>query len=461
MKTLPTLYTDYHQLLLDIQILGDIVSAPQQSMEDMKATLFEEFKRTHPFPTMEDERYKLSRQVSSNYQIAYNKELELAENESLIDFSKTSSVQEPLPFDFSRPIASNMQVFFTYEAKSKKSDREKIIEKYDLYTGGIFEQGITQTENNFGSIQEDTSLDLSSEEVESLGTETPTVEVELDDEIDVSNLVFNTNEKVEETFKEVNNDVDDEVSEDIEDEEDSEDIDFSSDEDDVEDYSSEEDDSEDYSSEDSDDEDDSYEDYSSEEDSDDIEDYSSEEDSDEEDSEDDYSSEDFNEEDSEDDYSSEDSDEEDSDDFSSEEDDSDDDFSDYSADDSSEDDSEDIAEVQPVVQVQENIEVKQNVPKVSLGQPKVDLNSTEDDDNMFTQEVHKEIKVPAPPIKKPVIQESEVTIEREEEPTDIRQFVRKHPRCDIAFARQYFTKKQIEDAIKIGKIVKKGNILKL
>lgn len=434
MKTLPTLYTDYHQLLLDIQILGDIVSAPQQSMEDMKATLFEEFKRTHPFPTMEDERYKLSRQVSSNYQIAYNKELELAENESLLDFSKASSVQEPLPFDFSRPIASNMQVFFTYEAKSKKSDREKIIEKYDLYTGGIFEQGITQTENNFGSIQEDTSLNLSSEEVESLGTETPTVEVELDDEIDVSNLVFNTNEKVEETFEEVNNDVDDEVSEDIENEEDSEDIDFSSDEDDVEDYSSEEDDVDDYSSEDSSDEDDSYEGYSSEEDEDDVEDYSSEDSDDEEDSEDDYSS---------------------------EEDDSDDDFSDYSADDSSEDDVEDIVEVQPVVQVQENIEVKQNVPKVSLGQPKVDLNSTEDDDDMFTQEVHKEIKVPAPPIKKPVIQESEVTIEREEEPTDIRQFVRKHPRCDIAFARQYFTKKQIEDAIKIGKIVKKGNILKL
>ena len=423
MKALPTLYTDYHQLLLDIQILGDIVSAPQQSMEDMKVTLFEEFKRTHPFPTMEDERYKLSRQVSSNYQIAYNKELELAENESLLDFSKASSVQEQLPFDFSRPIASNMQVFFTYEAKSKKSDREKIIEKYDLYTGGIFEQGITQTENNFGSIQEDTSLDLSSEEVESLGTETPTVEVELDDEIDVSNLVFNTNEKVEETFKEVNNDVDDEVSEDIENEEDSEDIDFSSDEDDVEDYSSEEDDSDDYSSEDSSDEDDSYEDYSSEEDSDDIEDYSSEDSDDEEDSEDDYSSEE--------------------DDYSSEEDDSDDDFDDYSADDSSEDDNEDIVEVQPTVQVQENIEVKQNVPKVSLGQPKVDLNSTEDDDNMFTQEVHKEIKVPAPPIKKPVIQESEVTIEREEEPTDIRQFVRKHPRCDIAFARQYFTKKQI------------------
>ena len=432
MKALPTLYTDYHQLLLDIQILGDIVSAPQQSMEDMKATLFEEFKRTHPFPTMEDERYKLSRQVSSNYQIAYNKELELAENESLLDFSKASSVQEQLPFDFSRPIASNMQVFFTYEAKSKKSDREKIIEKYNLYTGGIFEQGITQTENNFGSIQEDTSLDLSSEEVESLGTEAPTVEVELDDEIDVSNLVFDTNEKVEETFEEVNNDVDDEVSEDIEDEEDSED-DYSSEEDDVEDYSSEEDDSDDYSSEDSDNEDDSYEDYSSEEDSADIEDYSSE-DSDEEDSEDDYSS---------------------------EEDDSDDDFDDYSADDSSEDDDEDIVEVQPTVQVQENIEVKQNVPKVSLGQPKVDLNSTEDDDNMFTHEVHKEIKVPAPPIKKPVIQESEVTIEREEEPTDIRQFVRKHPRCDIAFARQYFTKKQIEDAIKIGKIVKKGNILKL
>ena len=51
--------------------------------------------------------------------------------------------------------------------------------------------------------------------------------------------------------------------------------------------------------------------------------------------------------------------------------------------------------------------------------------------------------------------------ELEQLSTDIRQFLRKHPRCEYEFALKYFTKKQINDAIKIGKIVKKGNILKI
>ena len=49
----------------------------------------------------------------------------------------------------------------------------------------------------------------------------------------------------------------------------------------------------------------------------------------------------------------------------------------------------------------------------------------------------------------------------EPEPTDLRQFIRKHPRCEYNFALQYFTKKQINDAIKVGKVIKRGNILKV
>ena len=55
----------------------------------------------------------------------------------------------------------------------------------------------------------------------------------------------------------------------------------------------------------------------------------------------------------------------------------------------------------------------------------------------------------------------EEQVDRSLEPTDIRQFLRKHPRSTMEFVLKYFTKKQINDALRIGKIIKKGNILKL
>ena len=51
-------------------------------------------------------------------------------------------------------------------------------------------------------------------------------------------------------------------------------------------------------------------------------------------------------------------------------------------------------------------------------------------------------------------------VEAEPEPTDIRQFLRKHPNSDYDFVLKYFSKKQIEDSIRCGKIVKVRNKLK-
>ena len=59
MNNLPTLFYDKQELLLDIDIYGKIVSTPQTSREDLAKLLFEEFKFTHPSPSMEDERYKI------------------------------------------------------------------------------------------------------------------------------------------------------------------------------------------------------------------------------------------------------------------------------------------------------------------------------------------------------------------------------------------------------------------
>lgn len=69
------------------------------------------------------------------------------------------------------------------------------------------------------------------------------------------------------------------------------------------------------------------------------------------------------------------------------------------------------------------------------------------------------IPVNVPP---PVVQHESDTvkpaeIDRSAEPTDIRAFVRAHPHCSHAELSKYFTKKAIQKALMLGKIIKKGN----
>ena len=80
-----TLYLDRQELLIDLDIYGKIISTPQQSFDDMRQSMFEEFKTIKPVPTLEMDRYKLSQQVDANYKIQYEQELLLHENESIID----------------------------------------------------------------------------------------------------------------------------------------------------------------------------------------------------------------------------------------------------------------------------------------------------------------------------------------------------------------------------------------
>ena len=60
--------------------------------------------------------------------------------------------------------------------------------------------------------------------------------------------------------------------------------------------------------------------------------------------------------------------------------------------------------------------------------------------------------------KEVIKEESKVS---EPEPTDLRAFLRKHPRSEMDFVLKYFTKKQINDALRVGKIIKKGSILRI
>ena len=56
-------------------------------------------------------------------------------------------------------------------------------------------------------------------------------------------------------------------------------------------------------------------------------------------------------------------------------------------------------------------------------------------------------------------EKSDIDTISSEEPKEVRAFLRKHPRCEISFALKYFSKKEIERNILLGKIIKKGNKL--
>lgn len=83
-----------------------------------------------------------------------------------------------------------------------------------------------------------------------------------------------------------------------------------------------------------------------------------------------------------------------------------------------------------------------------------------DEDDMFTSPVV-EIKVPRLDIIVPVTKKVVETIDKSSEPRELRAFLRKHPDAEIPDVLKCFSKDEIRDAIKMGKVVKKGNKLKL
>lgn len=503
MTKIPTLYSDYRECMLDLDIYGKIVATPQQSIQELTETLFEEFQRRKPMPTLEYKRYELSRLVNPDFRIAYNKELELQDNERLLDLQSDAEASfENIDFEDLTSLIPTTKELFSYENHITDDMRDEIIAKYDLSTGEEFKPGISQTENIVGSVIENDNLVLSEEKIANLGVDESEDEVTMaEDPMKVESLTTEQEEvKYEIDDDEVmleDSDEDDSDSDDYadyglnDDSEDSEDRDTSddydeeeseesdddyadydsddsdSDEDDYGDYDESEDSEEDYeeseSDEESDEDEDDYEDYDDDsEDSDDYDDYDSDEESEDSDEVDDSSEEESESDDSEDDYGDYDSD------------DSEDDYEDYDSDDSdTEDDYEDYdSDVETSGSTDE-----ESVEQAGIGVVKKSIDLDDDDfdvssfidsvqDEPVTEKsepiINKSVETPITPIqvKTNAPPQSEI-IDRSAEPTEIRAFLRKHPRCEYEFALKYFTKKQINDAIKIGKIIKKGNILKI
>jgi len=376
MFQIPTLYTSYQELLLDLDILGKILSESAINKDELRDLLFEEYKITHPLPTLEDKRYELSDLVSSDYHISYANEVELAENEQLVDLGLSDS-SDDFEFEGNIVVPESIKEQYSYGSVTDKI-REAMLEEYYNNDTEEFNQEIEEIEGVFNTVENHATVYEDSSDTDE------SYDLEEDDE-DSYGDDYSSDDEEEDSY-------DDDYSSD-EDDEDSYGDDYSSDEEEDsydDDYTSDEDD-ESYE----DDEEDSYDD-----------DYSSDEDEDDEDEEDSYG----------DDYSSDEDDDEDS----------------YEDDNYVSEDEEGSSEVE----FEENIER----PIEPVPTP-IDMVSRNRKDTPQ------------------VTEKSETVVNREEEPRDLREFVRKHPRCEVSFALKYFSRKEIEKYLMMGKILKKGTKL--
>jgi hypothetical protein len=390
--------------MLDLRIFGQVISTQQQSLDELRDSLFEEFKRKKPLPTLEYKRYELSRLVNPDYKIEYNRELELQDNETLVELNESVSNTRTIDFEDLTPLTSDIQELFSYENAVTSDIRDSIIAKYDLETGEEFKLGVEQTENVVGTVEEDTETYLSDNEIEDLGQESEEEIIEdFDNNDEDEQAVIEDDDSSFDDFEdfedfdietedtdEIVEDIDEVVEEPIEDEDfvDFEDFDTESEEDEVIEEPIEDDSSD-------------FEDFDIE-----LEEVQEEEGSD--------------------------------DDFDS--------FNDF-----------DVGDEEESEFVEESVVEEFNDT------------AFEDDTNDFGVEfIEKEkrekvVKTPITPsqVPKTVPKFTQEVVDRSSEPTDIKEFLRKHPHCEYNFALKYFTKKQINDAIKRGKIIKKGNTLRV
>ena len=350
MFQIPTLYTNYQELLLDLDIYGKILTESSVNKDELKDLLFEEYKITHPLPTLEDKRYELSDLVSSDYHISYASDLELAENEELVDLGALNKDEEDFDVGGNIIVPDSIKESYKYGSITDRV-REELIEKYLLDDGDEFSGDVEEAEGVFNTVE--SKAEIYSED-------------ESDDYSDGSDY----------------------IEDEYEDDDDSEDEEYEYEDDSEEGYDSN-DESEDY---------DDGSDYS----------YNEEEYSEE----DEYEYEDDSEEgyDSNDEYKEEDN---------------------YT---------EGSNSYNKVENSSKYVEIKDEVSEVNIPTPAdIVLKNKESSSKVVVDKKEK--------------------VDRGSEPKDLREFVRKYPRCEVSFALQYFSRKEIEKYLMMGKVIKKGTKL--
>lgn len=366
---IPTLYSSLQELYLDVSIYGKIVSARPRNKDELREVLFEEFKLSHPLPSLELQRYELSDLVSDDFDIG-DEELSLSENESLIDITD-EGVTLDIPESYEE-VPDDIRVLYNYENRVT----DELREKYLSY-------GIEEFEGDasiLGTVTPNEDSVLTDEEVEQLENGGISEESEYEEEQGLE-FEFDSDDSEEDEYEE---EYEEEVDDSDEYEEDSDEYE--------EEYEEETDDSDSYEEE-----------------------YEEEvEDSDEYEEEYEEESNDYEEE----------------------------------VEDSGEYEEEYEEEI-------DNSDSYEEPPDEADMLEKPKEQASVSSDNKFISSDN--FSERASPPKKEDISVEEPSID--EVPKDLRQFLRKYPRCDIKFALKYFSKKEIDKAILIGKIVRRGNKL--
>lgn len=454
MDNLATKYSSYEDAILDISIYTKLLGKNMYSLTELRKFYFDEFRATHKKPSLLNKRYELSRLVSDDYRIRYIRELELKANESLVNLQQTTSRHKVnLDIPDSAYVSPDIKFTFSYENRNVQTDLESLIARYDIRTGEVIDSGVSEITKIVGSTQLDPSLEVEDteevqEEIEQVDTtysiEEPSFSFE---ETDVE---FQYEPETVDLQEEEPSMEDEEYEDDTEYEEDSEEYADEEYEEDADDVEYEEDEEDEEYEEDSEDDSEAIEYEDDEEYEEDVE-Y-------EEDSEDDVEYE----EDSDDDVEYEDS-------------------ADYK------DESEKVADIISDIPSQKVEEIIEDEPELSITDSLFETDSSDNikqesfvssvessknKEELKEPEIFDDIEFEPPPSTVTSSSRQEVKQEnipvqqtgvfnREAEPTDLRAFLRKHNKCDIEFLEQYFTKKQINDALKIGKIIKKGNKIRL
>ena len=411
MAKIATSYSSYQELLLDIDLYGNIIANSSLDKKEYYNILLSEYIKTNGDPSLKQRRYLLSDLVDSNFKVQYDNDIELLENEELFGFDEDSTSEEQdtqddleeLDFDIPEDVAKEL-VGLTDSQRLEKANSLKYFKDKYKYTESIEEKLKTIV---FDEDTEYTPLEFE---------DTYSLNVDL-----ISSLLSKKNQEEELSFDD-NDGIDYESYEEPEEysDEDSEEAEEYQDEDTYEDTEPEE-----YQDEDT------YEDNDSEEyqDEDSYEDSEPEEYQDE----DTYSEEDYV------------------------------------------DNDENSEYVEPVIEPPKKKPIQSPPPQVSITSDDEDLGFIDKNVVAFNPERRQEKKpVQKPQSKAPptpyqisnkqqqskmVKPEPNKTVDKANLPRTVRDFLRQYPNSEASFVLQFYSKQQVQKELMMGNIIKKGTKL--
>lgn len=162
----PIAVTDERELLLDLSLYVSIISMPSKSREELKESLFEEFKLNKPFPTLENRRYELSKLVAPKFKIMYNENIMLEESEDIITL-EDKGVSESVSFEDLDPLVLRNSTKRSKTMESVIDLKQEIKLKYDI-EDTVDSVSTDDMINNIGSIKNISSNIISDEGLEDL-----------------------------------------------------------------------------------------------------------------------------------------------------------------------------------------------------------------------------------------------------------------------------------------------------